>query len=187
MEASSLSRWVRGGIAAVVLLLVGSLIWWFAPHRIDRTFQGYEFTSGQPDRPGRALTLRLEGTFRRTLAGFWNGAGTMNGKLVIVGESYPEVPEDATPFFYLSNGVGGMAFSWLKQESIGESVPGLHVEGMVYASGNVKELVVIRTVSSTELNRDGVVTVAAPASNREEALALANRVAAGPLGAPLAP
>ncbi|PLT46989.1 hypothetical protein B8V81_1213 [Paenibacillus pasadenensis] len=187
MSAWRHGRWMRAGIAAVVLLLAGSLIWWFFPQRIDRTLQGYEFTAGQPERPGRSLTLKLEGTLQRTLAGFWKGAGKFEGKLVIVGESYSGVPEDATPFFYLHDGVGSMAFSWLKRESIGNSVPGLHVEGMVYASTDLKELVIIRTSRSAGANNGSVVAVAAPANDREEGMALANRILIEKLGAPLMP
>ncbi|WP_339278722.1 hypothetical protein NYE40_17200 [Paenibacillus sp. FSL W8-1187] len=182
MSAWRHGRWMRAGIAAVVLLLAGSLIWWFFPQRIDRTLQGYEFTAGQPERPGRSLTLKLEGTLQRTLAGFWKGAGKFEGKLVIVGESYSGVPEDATPFFYMSRGGGRLGLNWVEINPEGQTVPRIHLIGEVMAEYDWSKLAIIRLHEKKGWNSNEGVTIAAPARNREEALELANRVMSERLG-----
>lgn len=163
---------IRIGIIISLLFIgvIGFVIWYSLPKEIDQTFNGYLFGTGEKDEINEEVTITVKGEMYKKLFGQDRFKGTID----IQGD----IPEN----FVLNEGYVEIVF--VENSGILSTFNFKRHYGQLFINSNFNKLAII-VFDEVERTKDGAsyswdpengLVIAAPATNRIEALDLSNEV-----------
>lgn len=162
-------------LTGVLLLIAGSLVWMayiFYPRTVDFEAQGMKYRLGSPGAAEeRLLKVSIKGKVYRS----FNGDRTFKGRIDLEGEEIPERAGETE-----SKKFRGIEYYWiLYHYADKDGKPRQHMMGNLFMNDDFSKIAIAmfdHEEDRTGWSGDSGLMVAAPASNREEAVALSNEI-----------
>jgi|GEM_PF-2500785 len=163
---------IRIGIIISLLFIgvIGFVIWYSLPKKIDQTFNGYLFGTGEKDEINEEVTITVKGEMYKKLFGQDRFKGTID----IQGD----IPEN------LVLNEEDVVISFINNSGILSTFNFKRHYGQLFINSNFNKLAII-VFDEVERTKDGAsyswdpengLGIAAPATNRIEALDLSNEI-----------
>lgn len=170
------------GIGLTVILLCGIAVGIYTfPRSIDVTLHGVKYQLGADGAKAgtESATVVIHGVSRMSI---W-GDRTFKGRVTVVGENIP-VPEDQRDLeiHFMRDGYGPMSYGYVERVN-GKTMPKVYGYHTLFANKDYSEVTLLVMTPVKMANGeegkswspDDGFMIAAPASNREDALALSNK------------
>lgn len=159
------------GIWIVVIGLVVGAVVYFYPKPVDIVSEGYKYRLGETEsKDERLIQVEVKGAIYRD----WRGNRTFRGTIDLEGENLPEPEIKRDVELKLSKERYGIFVVYV--------YPSSHIVGTTYFNENFNGMAIALMETKDDENQssgwsagDGLM-IAAPASNREDALALSGEV-----------
>ncbi|OWR31398.1 hypothetical protein CDO73_06620 [Saccharibacillus sp. O23] len=160
-------------LIALLVLVVAAAAWWFWPKPVHLDAQGWSYRlGGQDAQQGQAAKVVLDGEVWRD----WTGKRTFSGTIEVEGHEAPAPEGQRKIQVRLDEGPADrvVVYGWIDQDG-----PHTEAYGALYANRGMDKIA-LRLFESEGMGKgwssaSGLI-VSAPASDREEALNVANEL-----------
>ena len=160
-------------LLALVVVVIVAIVWsviYTHPQHINKTFSGVEYHAGVASATVKPVTVQVNGTLQRSIRGIL----TFQGIIKLEGNTQTN-PDNNRPLTVHFNGPGGMGFMVYGYYTNG--TPVTRAYGNIFLNHNFSKLVILESKGGWTAI-DGL-TIAAPASNRSQALSISNKLMKG--------
>lgn len=162
-------RKVLLALVAVVIVAVGWYFIYTHPKHVNRTFYGVEYHVGVPRATVKPVTVQVNGALQRSIRGIL----TFQGTIKLEGSTQTN-PDNNRPLTVHFNGRGGMGFMGYGYFTNG--TPVTYGYGSIFINDDFSQLVILENKRGWTTTNGLGLTIAAPASNRAQALSISNRL-----------
>lgn len=158
---------------AVAVVVIVAVVWiaiYTHPKHVTKTFTGVEYHAGVASAAVKPVRVTVTGTLQR----FIGGILTFEGIIKLEGNTQTN-PDNNRLLTVHFDGPGGMGL--IDYGYYTNGTPVTHPYGNIFISHNFAELVILES-NGGWTSTDGL-TIAAPASNRSQALSISNNLMKG--------